>query len=200
MSTTARKTTIAAIAVTAAGITAAGCGSTVAKTPASQAPAAAATSAPTTTAASPSPSAPLTGPVGTSYQVTGDNGPQGATTVYTVTLDQVQQQATLGQYETLTNGSDHVTAAEFTITGKTGQTSDDANTDAVVVGTDSQNYQSAADTITAGTDFKYGDFNVSAGQTVTGWVSFELAQGVTIASVQWAPGFESQTATWTVGK
>jgi len=100
----------------------------------------------------------------------------------------------------LTNGSDHVTAAEFSITGKTGQSSDDANSDAVAVGSDSHDYTSSADDVTAGTNFNSGEFNVTPGQTVTGWVSFELAPGATMASIQWSPGLGGQTATWTLGK
>lgn len=198
-------TKIAAVPVIAlaAGLSLAACGQTVTKAPATHAPAAAAPAAPAATtaptaAASPPDTAPLSGAVGTTYQVTGPNGPSGASTVYTVTLDQVQQQATLGEYATLTNGADHVVAAEFTITGTSGQSSDDANNDAVVVGSDQQNYTPSFDTITAGTNFNSGDFNVTPGQTVTGWVAFELAPGTSIGSVQWSPGIGGQTATWTV--
>lgn len=194
-----RKTSTVAITALAAGALAAGCGTTVSKAPAANAPAAAAAAADTSAPApSQSPSQPLTGPVGTTFTVSGPNGPNGAATVYDVTLVRVEQQASLGQYGELTTAADHVTAAEFTVTGKTGQTSDDANNDAVVVGSDSQDYTPSFDTITAGTNFNSGTFNVSAGQSVTGWVAFELAPGASIASVQWSPGFGGQTATWAV--
>jgi hypothetical protein len=88
--------------------------------------------------------------------------------------------------------------AEFTIAGESGQTSDDANDDAVAVGTDGQDYTSSVESITDGANFNYGEFNVTAGQTVNGWVSFELPPGVSIASIEWAPG-GGQAATWTVG-
>ena len=167
--------------------------------PAAAAPAA--TSPPSPAASSsPAPSPSLTtGTIGSGFEVTGPNGPAGATTVYDVTLDQVDQHASLGQYETLTNGDDHVTGAEFTITGKTGQTTDDADSDAVAVGTDGQDYTASFDTITDGTNFNHGDFNVGPGQAVKGWVAFELPPGVSIASIQWSPGLGGQTATWTVG-
>jgi hypothetical protein len=191
---------IAAIAVTAGGLAA--CGTTVAKAPASNAPAGNAAPAATTSAPSPSPSPsqPLTGPVGTTFEVTGPNGPTGTTTTYDVKLVAVEQQATLGQYESLTNGSDHVTAAEFTVTGKKGQSSDDADSDAVAVGSNHQDYDAAFESITAGTNFNSGQFSVSPGQSVTGWVAFELAPGTTIASVQWSAGFEGPVATWAVSK
>lgn len=150
-------------------------------------------------APSPSSSAPLSGSIGTTFTVTGGNGPDGATTVYDVTLDQVDQHATLSQYGSLTNGSDHVTAAEFRIDGSSGQASDDADNDAVAVGTDGQDYTPAFDTITEGTNFDAGDFRVSPGQDVTGWISFELPAGVSIESVQWAPTFGGSAATWNIG-
>lgn len=160
--------------------------------PATSAPAATAPVTPTPTPSS------LTESVGGLFSVTGPNGPSGATTVYNVTLDKVDQHATLGPYGDLTNGNDHVTAAEFTIAGQSGQSSDDANSDAVAVGSDGQDYTASFDTVTDGTNFQYGEFNVAAGQSVSGWVSFELPPGVTIASVQWSPGFSGQAATWTV--
>ena len=163
------------------------------------APATPASSAPAPPSAPASSSAPLNGPVGTTYTDSGDNGPNDSATVYSVTLVKVDQQAELGQYETLTNGIDHVAAVEFSVTGKSGESSDDADSDAVTVGSDQQDYQPSFDTITEGTNFNDGDFNVSAGQTVIGWVAFELAPGVTIASVQWSPGLDSEAATWTVG-
>jgi hypothetical protein len=180
------------------------CGTTAAKvasaaTPASSASSSASAKAPAAQASSSPSSGPLSGPVGTTYQIAGANGPNGQNTVYTVTLVQVEQQATLTQYGSLTNGSDHVTAAEFSIKGKTGESSDDANSDAVAVGSDSQDYTSSSDDITAGTNFNSGEFDVTPGQAVTGWVSFELAPGATMASIQWSPGFGSQTATWTLG-
>jgi hypothetical protein len=196
MITTRKAAALAAIAVTTAGLAA--CGTTVAKAPADAPTAFTAAATPAAAKPSPSPSQPLTGPVGTSFEVTGPNGPTGTTTTYDVKLVAVEQQATLGQYESLTNGSDHVTAAEFTVTGKKGQSSDDADSDAVAVGSNHQDYDAAFETITAGTNFNDGQFSVSPGQSVTGWVAFELAPGTTIASVQWSAGFEGPVATWTV--
>ncbi len=137
--------------------------------------------------------------MGGTFSDTTTNNTTGATAVYNVTLDKVDQNAALGPYETPTNANGHMAGAEFTIVGQSGQTSDDAKDDAVAVGTDGQDYTSSVLAITDGTNFNYGDFNVAAGQTVNGWVSFELPPGVTIASVQWSPGFSGQAATWTVG-
>ena len=129
------RTIITTAGLAIAGLSLTACNGTVAKATAPATPASSASSSAPAAQASPTPSsAPLTGPVGTTYQVTGANGPNGENTVYSVTLVEVEQQATLTQYESLTDGSDHVTAAKFTITGKTGDSSDDADSDAVAVG------------------------------------------------------------------
>lgn len=158
-----------------------------------------ASSSPATSAPAATPTSSLsTEPVGGSFQDTTTDNTTGATAVYNVTLDKVDQSAALGPYETLTNASDHMAGAEFTIAGTSGQTSDDANSDAVAVGTDGQDYTASFDTITDGTNFQNGEFNVAAGQSVNGWVAFELPPGVSIVSIQWAPG-GGRAATWTVG-
>jgi hypothetical protein len=130
--------------------------------------------------------------------VTGPNGANGETTTYTVSLDQVDQHAGLTAYESLQTSGDHMAGAQFTIAGSSGQSSDDTNSDAVAVGTDGQDYTATFNSITDGTNFNSGEFNVGPGQSVKGWVAFELPSGVTVASVQWSPGLGGQTATWTV--
>lgn len=148
----------------------------------------------TQSASSPSPtqSSPPTGSIGTTYTVTSSEGSS-----YDVTLDKVDQHATLGPYETLSNQADHAAAAEFTIKGDSGQTSDDANSDANAIGSDQTEYQFAAIQLTV-PNFSSGLFNVAPGQTEKGWVAFELPPGVTVAQVQWAPGFSGKAATWQV--
>jgi hypothetical protein len=116
-----------------------------------------------------------------------------------VTAVTVDQHAGLGSYETLNNNADHMAAVRFTIKGVTGQVSDDANSDAVAVGSDTTEYQSSFNTVTDGGNFNSGNFAVSPGETVSGWVSFEVPPGKTIASVQWSPNsFGGSHATWTV--
>jgi len=140
----------------------------------------------------PSPSDSAAGPIGTTFTVTSSDG-----TSYDVTLDKVIQHARLGPYDSLTNYQDHAAAARFTITGDTGQSGDDVNNDANVIGSDQVQYQSTS--LTSLPNFSYGDFKVAPGQTVKGWVTFELPPGTTIAQIQWAPGgIDSQAATWTV--
>jgi hypothetical protein len=141
----------------------------------------------------PSPADTLTGPAGTTFTVTADDG-----TSYDVTLNKVTQHVRLGQYDTLNNYADHAAAAEFTITGDTGSSSDDAYSDANAIGSDQTEYQSSFITDNL-PGFSSGEFQVAPGQTVKGWVTFELPPGVTIAQVQWAPSFNGPAATWTIG-
>jgi hypothetical protein len=186
-----RRAPLLALAVTAA---LAGCaGTTVSKAPPSPA-AGTRSSAAQDTAASPSAStAALTGTVGTTFTVTSGDG-----TSYDVTLDKVAQDAALAPYETLENAADHAAAAEFTVKGDSGQSSDDANSDANAIGSDQAEYQSA-DILLTVPNFSSGLFRVGPGQTEKGWVAFELPPGVTVAQVQWAPRLDSAAATWTVG-
>jgi hypothetical protein len=194
------RTAIAAggVAVTAAALAA--CGTpTVAKTTPPPAAAAAATFSPAPVAPAPTSSAPATsGPLGTTFVVTStdDNGNQ---TSYQVTLVKVDQRAGLGPYETLDNPADHMAAARFTITGVTGQSSDDADSDANAIGSDTTEYQSSYVSVSDGPNFNEGEFKAAPGQTVSGWVSFEVPSGQRLASVQWAPGFDGPSATWTLG-
>jgi hypothetical protein len=143
------------------------------------------------------PAGPLTGPVGTTYTVTGGNGVNGTQTTYEVTLTGVEQAARLAPYGSLTNDADHMAAASFAITGKTGETSDDANNDAVAVGSNGQDYDFSASSVTAGINFSYGNYTAGPGETTKGVVAFELPEGVTIKAIKWSPGFEGPTASWT---
>jgi hypothetical protein len=164
-------------------------------------------SAPTTSASTPATSAPRTappsnpnsGPLGTTYQVRGTDS-SGNNTTYTVGAVTVDQQAPLAPYGSLTNPADHLAAVKFRITGVTGQSSDDANNNASVISGDTTQYPAALDNTTDGPNFSSGSFTVAPGQTVSGWVTFELPPGQGIASVQWVPsaGLSDQAGTWTV--
>jgi hypothetical protein len=188
------------IAVTAA-VLAACSPASVAKAPAPPPAAAAATftpapAAPATTAAPPAPS--TTGPLGTTFVVTSTDD-NGNPVSYRVTLVKVDQGAALGPYESLTNPADHMAAARFTITGVTGQSGDDADSDANAIGTDTTEYQASFTEIADGPNFNSGEFEAGPGQTVSGWVSFEIPSGQRVASVQWSAGFDGPAATWTLG-
>ena len=187
--------TITAAAATIGVIALAGCGATITKAPAPK-PTTATTvpaAAQQTPDPTPTPTAPLTGTPGTSFTVTDD----GTGSSYDVTLNKVRQTVYPGEYMTPATPGDHYAAAQFTIAGDTGNTSDDANIDATAIGSDGQQYSFAS--VMTLPNFSYGEFRATPGIMVKGWVAFELPPGVTVASVQWAPSFTGSAATWTLG-
>jgi hypothetical protein len=142
----------------------------------------------------------LTGPVGTIYTDTTTNN-SGATVKYMVKLTHFHQHAAPDNSFDGAPAGKHLAAAEFLITGLKGHESDDANSDATAQGNNSQTYQASFDGLAAGTNFNSGQFSVSPAQIQIGWVSFEVPDGVKIASVEWdgSGGFGSNPpATWTV--
>jgi len=191
-----KKITVTA-AVTAGSLAALGlgaCGGSVTK--ASSPPSPAKSSAPKP---APSTPAPLSGPVGTTFKVSGTDN-SGNSTVYTVTLVQFLPVAQGADYQQADPGH-YLAGAKFRITGVTGNSSDDSNNDAQATGNDSQVYEPAMDDITSGTNFNSGDFQVSPGQTQIGWVSFQLPNSAKVTSIQWsADGFMggSTPGTWKI--
>lgn len=139
-----------------------------------------------------------TGPLGTTFTVTGTDN-SGNPMSYNVTLDKIVSPAALTPYESVKSG-DYEIGAKFTITGDTGTASDNANDDAVAIGSDQQTYTADFSSITAGTNFNSGDWTVRPGQTTVGWVAFALPDSVTLASIQWSPGSNGTIATWTLSK
>jgi len=190
----------AAVAVALGGGLAACSTGSVSKVPAPKTSAPTpATSAPKA-APKPTPSSnPNSGPLGTTYQVGGTDSNSNSTT-YKVTAVTVDQHSPLAPYDSLTNSADHLAAVKFRITGVTGQSSDDANNNASVISGDTTQYPSTLNSTTDGPNFSSGSFTLAPGQTASGWVTFELPPGQSIASVQWVPssGLSDQAGTWTV--
>ena len=74
----------------------------------------------------------------------------------------------------------------FRVKALTGSPKDeDANNDAVVVGSNGQNYSADFDGIAGYTSFDHGVIHVSQGETVTGAVTFQVPNGVMVSTVQW---------------
>jgi hypothetical protein len=157
-------------------------------------PAASSTAAATPTARpTPSPTNTLSGPVGTVYKVTDDSG-----NVMTVKLTQVIDPAQgADQYTTPNNGFRFVSAV-FTLNGVSGTFSDDANSDATLIGSNSQTYTFDASNLAGVTNFNNGEYNLTPGQTSVGAVAFQVPDRVKVSSIQWGGTFGSSAATWTV--
>ena len=63
---------------------------------------------------------------------------------------------------------------------------EDANNDAVLVGSDGQNYSADFDGIAGYTNFDTGTIRVAQGDTVTGAVTFQVPNGITISKARGA--------------
>ena len=76
---------------------------------------------------------------------------------------------------------------------------EDANIDAVLVGGNGQNYSADYDGIAGYTNFDSGTIHVAQGDTVTGAVTFQVPDGITVSKVQWTAvsGF-GLTVEWNV--
>ncbi len=76
---------------------------------------------------------------------------------------------------------------------------EDANNDAVLVGGNGQNYSADFDGIAGYTNLASGTIHVALGDTVTGAVTFQVPDEVTVSKVQWSAlsGFGS-TVEWDV--
>ena len=69
----------------------------------------------------------------------------------------------------------------FTIQGITGSSSDDANNDATLIGSNGQTYTAGFNAIAGYTNFNNGDYTVSAGDNSVGAVTFQVPVAVTVA-------------------
>jgi Domain of unknown function (DUF4352) len=63
--------------------------------------------------------------------------------------------------------------------------SEDANNNAVVIGGNGQTYSADFDGIAGYTNFDDGTIRVAQGETVTGSVTFQVPNGVTVSHVTW---------------
>jgi hypothetical protein len=132
-------------------------------------------------------------PAGTALAVTDLNG-----STYAITLVKMLDPAQpAGLADAAVSGT-HLVGAEFTLRGLSGHISDNADDDAVIEGSDHHVYQAALGAVSAGADFSGGRFSIASGQAVTGWVAFQVRDGVKPLLVQWIPdaGTDSTAIRW----
>jgi len=149
--------------------------------------------------ATPGPPGTTAGSVGTTYKISG-TGTDGSPAVYLITLLRVQDPAAPGNSAGAAGPGEHLAGAEFMIKDVTGNATEDANHDTVAQGSDQTTYMPSSSALAAGTNFNGGQFSVSPGDVVTGWIAFQLPGSVKIASIQWSPngGLSGTSASWTV--
>jgi hypothetical protein len=146
---------------------------------------------------SPAPSGSSSGPIGTTFRVTGFDHSQ-KTDTYDVTLIAVSQNAAPKTSFDAAKAGNHLAYAEIKVTAVTGHPQDDANLDATAHGSNQQAYQPSFDSVAAGTNFSDGDFDLNPGQTVIGYVSYEVPNSTKITSVAWDSNLQGNVVTWTV--
>ena len=124
----------------------------------------------------------------------------GSGDTYRVTLVKVIDPARGADQFSSPDGGKRFVGLVFKIKAVTGSPqNEDANNDAVLVGGNGQNYSADFDGITGYTNFDSGTIHVAQGDTVTGSVTFQVPEGVTVSKVQWSAlsGFGS-TVEWNV--
>ena len=161
-----------------------------APTPAHTAPA-----APVSSKAAPSPTNSLSGPVGTSYTVTDQSGNKMA-----VTLTQVIDPAQGADQFTSPQSGNRFVGAVFDIKGINGTFSDDANSNATLIGSNGQTYTADFDSIAGYTNFNNGEYSVSAGESSVGAVTFQVPVAVTVSKIEWSAngGLGGAPAEWLI--
>jgi hypothetical protein len=108
---------------------------------------------------------------------------------YRVTLVKIIDPAQgADQFSTPDSGNRFV-GAVFTIKALSGSPqNEDANSDAVLVGSNGQSYTFDVNDIAGYTNFDNGEIHVAQGETATGAVVFQVPDGVKVSEVQWAAG------------
>ncbi len=80
----------------------------------------------------------------------------------------------------------HLAAAKFRVRAIT-LVDENANNNATVTGADEQAYTPSFALVAEGTNFANGAIRLQPGDSLIGWVTFELPDGVRVTKVQWAP-------------
>lgn len=182
--------------MTAAGVlialAATGCGtSTITPAPSrTTAPA----QSPSGASSSPSPTQQKQARVGDKFTVALEDG-----TKYEVTLLRVDQQAPPSNEFMGAQPGHHLAAAQFRVRAIT-PVDENANNNATATGANEEAYTPSFGSVAEGTNFANGAIRLQPGDSLVGWVTFELPDGVRITKVQWTPasGFASQAAQWLV--
>ncbi len=134
--------------------------------------------------------------IGHGFTVTSTSGSK-----YDVYLTKVIDPARGSDSFTTADSGKRFVGAVFTIKGVNGNSSDDADNDATLIGSNGQTYTADFDTIAGYTDFNSGDFNAGPGAVEVGAVTFQVPEGVKVSQIQWSAtgGFGGTPGTWKVG-
>ncbi len=120
--------------------------------------------------------------------------------VMTITLTAIEDPAKGAYQYTVPDPGKRFVASKFTIVGKTGTFSDDANSDASLIGSDNQTYSPDFSNVAGRTNFNNGTYTVTPGQTSVGCVAFQGAERRQTRRVSSGTPFSAaaRPRTWTV--
>jgi hypothetical protein len=138
---------------------------------------------------------PPPGPIGSRFDLADGSG-----NVYRVTLLKVIDPARGADQFSAAGSGKRLVGLIFRVKALAGSPQhEDANNDVVVVGGNGQTYSADFDAIAGYTNFNDGAIHAAQGETVTGSVTFQIPNGVTVSRVQWTAlsGFGS-TVEWNV--
>jgi hypothetical protein len=155
---------------------------------------------PKATTAKPRPAAaPLTGTVGTTFEVSGTDGNDN-TTHYKVDLVKWLPVAAPDNSFDAAPGGQFIAAAEIRLTGVSGSSQGDADDSTQMISSTGHVAESNDGGIAAGTDFNSGSFSVAPGETEVGYVSFTAPDSQKINTIQWSDGdfMGGPVVTWKV--
>ena len=133
------------------------------------------------------------GRIGSSFELEDGDG-----NLYRVTLTKVIDPARGENQFTVPDAGKRFVGLVFRVKALTGSPQDeDANNNAVILGSNGQSYAADFEGIAGNTNFDHGAIHVSKGETVTGSVTFQLPENVKVSTVQWTAlsGFGS-TVEW----
>jgi hypothetical protein len=181
------------------------CGATINKTPVADQPVPQAAATPAASAPAPVHATPASTPapapvkaapatvgstIAVSVQSPGDNDSKAM-----VKLVQIVDPAQGADQFTTPDPGKRFVGVEFQITAG-GPVSDDANSDAVLVGSNNQDYTPDFNSIAEGTNFNNGEITLATGGISTGWVTFQVPVGVKVASVQFGESMMGTVGQW----
>jgi hypothetical protein len=121
------------------------------------------------------------GQVGSSFELKDGSG-----NLYRVTLTKVIDPAKGENQFTVPDTGKRFVGLVFQVKALTGSPQDeDANNNAVIIGSNGQSYAADFAGIAGYTNFDHGAIHVSNGETATGSVTFQLPEDVKVSTVQW---------------
>ena len=121
------------------------------------------------------------GQIGSSFELKDGSG-----NLYRVAMAKVIDPAKGENQFTVPDAGKRFVGLVFRVKALTGSPQDeDANNNAVIIGSNGRNYAAEFDGIAGYTNFDHGAIHVSKGETVTGSVTFQLPKDVKVSTVQW---------------